>query len=81
MLPSSNMGTKKDEKKREWIFNFKILKYELLSCINLVLRCAVSSGIYANQLFHPYLNHIYDVSLKLITLVCLMSFRPKYFVV
>ena len=48
---------------------------------SLVLRCTVSSGICPNQLFCPYLNHIYEVPLKLIALVCLMSLAPKYFVV
>ena len=41
----------------------------------------VSSGICPNQLFRPYLNHIYEVPLKLIALVCLMSFAPKCFIV
>ena len=41
----------------------------------------VSSGICPNQLFRPYLNHIYEVPLKLIALVCLMSLALKYFIV
>ena len=61
------------------MFNFKIFKCEQLTYINLVLRCAVFSGICPNQLFRPYLNHIYETPLKLIALVCRMSFVPKYF--
>ena len=36
-------------------------------------------AICSNQLFRQ--NHIYEVLLKLIALICLMSLTPKYFVV
>ena len=32
------------------------------------LCCTLFSGIYPNQLFRPYLNHMYEVPLKLIAL-------------
>ena len=43
--------------------------------VNLVLHWAVYSGIFPNELFCPYLNHIYKVPLKLIALVC-----PRYYI-
>ena len=68
-------------KKRDGNFDFKIFKYEWLSSINFVIHCTVSSGTCPNQLSRPYLNSMYEVPLKLIALVCLMSLAPKYFVV
>ena len=69
------------ERELELIFDFKIFKCEQLSCINLVLLCAVSSGICRNQLFRLYQNHIYEVLMKFMSLACLMSLAPKYFIV
>ena len=40
-----------------------------------------SSGICPNQLFGPNLNHLYDVPIKLISLVYLVVVGPKHFAV
>ena len=41
----------------------------------------LSRGIFPNQFLHPYVNQIYEIPVKLVALVCLMSFAPKYLVV
>ena len=82
---SSSMGTKKcDQKERESYSKFLVSKYLNVNSNKLhqlVLRCAVVSVIWLNQLFRPYSGHIYEVPLKFIALVCLMSLAPKNFVV
>ena len=49
--------------------------------LQLVLHCVIFSVICSNQLFHPYLNQIYEAPFKLIALVCLMSLATEYFIV
>ena len=41
---------------------------------------SINSGISANKLFY-LLNHLYEVPMKLTTLVCVISLGPNQFVV
>ena len=46
-----------------------------------LLYCAVSSGIFSNQLLYPNLNNLYKVPMIRIELVFLMNLEPHHFVV
>ena len=73
--------TKKRVNQSNFLISKSLNVNSQLSCINLVLRCAVSSGICPKQIFCPYQNHIDKIPLKFIALVCLKSLLPMYFVV